>query len=68
MAHSSKIPLCDFIYVYCKVALPVVKNKEEVERYVCAYVLSIQKNQASYDEIYEDLNTMCNEIGRNLKF
>ena len=40
---SSKPPLCDVIYVYCEAALPVVKDQEEVERSVHAYVLSMQQ-------------------------
>ena len=59
MAPSYKPPLCDVIYVYCKAALLVVDNQEEVERSVCAYVLSMQQQkQASDDEIYEGLNKM----------
>ena len=53
MATSSKPPLCDVIYIYCKVALPAVKNQKEVERSVRAYVLLMQQQQASDDEIYE---------------
>ena len=55
MAPSSKPLLCDVIYVYCKVALPAVKNKEEVEveRSVHAYVLLMQQQQSYDDEIYE---------------
>ena len=53
MAPSSKPPLCDVIYIYCKVALPSVGNQEEVEISVRAYVLLIQKQKASDDEIYE---------------
>ena len=68
MSPSSKPLLYDVIYVYCKVALPAVKNPEEVERSVCAYVLLMQQQQVSDDEIYEGLNTMCNEIGCPLKF
>ena len=41
-APSYKLPLCDVIYVYCKVALPAVKNQEEVEISVPAYVMSMQ--------------------------
>ena len=33
-----------------------------------AYVLSMQQQEATDDEIYEVLNTMCNEIGCPLKF
>ena len=33
-----------------------------------AYVLSMKKQQASDDEIYEGLNKMCNEYGFPLKF
>ena len=33
-----------------------------------AYVLSMQQQQASDDEIYESLNNICNEIGCPLKF
>ena len=33
-----------------------------------AYVLSMQQQQASDDEIYEGMNKMCNEIGCPLKF
>ena len=68
MAPSSKPPLCDVIYVYCEAALPVVKDQEEVERSVHAYVLSMQQQQASDDEIYEGLNKMYNEIGCPFKF
>ena len=70
MAPSSEPFLCDFIYVYCKIALPAVENPEEVERSVRAYVLSMQQQQqqASDDEIYEGLNTMYNEIGCPLNF
>ena len=68
MLPYSKPPLCDVIYIYCKAALPVVKNQEGVERSVRAYVLSMQQQQASDDEIYEGLNNMCNEIGCPLKF
>ena len=67
MENSPKPPLCDVIYAYCKVALSVVKNQEEVERSVCSYVLSMQRQQASDDEIYERLNNMCNDIGCHLK-
>ena len=56
------------IYVYCKVALPAVENPEEVEISACANVLSMQQQQVCNDEIYEDLNTTCNEIGCPLKF
>ena len=31
-------------------------------------MLTIQKQQSSYDEIYENMNKMCNEIGCRLKF
>ena len=41
MATSSKPLLCDVMCLYCKVALPAVKNPEEVEISVRAYVLSI---------------------------
>ena len=68
MTPSSKPPLCDVIYVYCKSALPAVKNQEEAERSVHAYVLSMQQQQASDDEIYEGMNKICNEIGFSLKF
>ena len=68
MAHYSKPPLCDVIYVYCKAKLPEVENKEEVDISVCAYVLSMQQQQASRDEIYEGLNKMCNDIGCPLRF
>ena len=68
MEPSSKPLLCDIIYVYCKVALPAVKNAEEVERSVRAYVLSMQQQQAFIDEIYDLLNTICNEIGCPLNF
>ena len=68
MATSSKLPLCDVIYVYCKAALPAVNNQEEVERLVHAYVLSMQQQQASDDEIYKGMNKMCNEICCPLKF
>ena len=68
MAPSSKPPLCDVIYVYCKAALTAVKNQDKVERSVCAHVLSMQQQHASDDEIYEDMNKMCNEVGCPLKF
>ena len=68
LAPSSKPPLCNVIYVYCKAALPAVKNKEEVERSVHAYVISMQQQQSSNDEIYEGLNNMCNDISCPLKF
>ena len=68
MAHYYKPLLCDVIYVYCKVALQAVRNTEEVERSVCAYVLSVQQQEASGDEIYEGLNTIGNEIGCPLNF
>ena len=68
MAPSSKPLLCDVIYVYCKVALPVVENPEEVERSVRAYVMSMQQQQAFDDEIYEGLNKSCNYIGCPLNF
>ena len=67
MATSSKPPLCNVIYIYFKVTLSSVKNQEEVERSVCSYVLSMQRQQASDDEIYERLNNMCNDIGCHLK-
>ena len=60
MTPSYKPLLCDVIYVYCKVALPAVKAQEEVERSVCAYVMSVQQHQAPDDEINEGLNTICN--------
>ena len=53
MANFSKPTLCDIIYICCKVALPAVKNQEEVERSVHAYVLLMQQQHASDDEIYE---------------
>ena len=53
MEPSSKPPLYDVIYIYCKGALPSVENQEEVERSVRAYVLLMQQQQASDDEIYE---------------
>ena len=52
MAPSYKPYLCDVIYVYCKDTLPAVKNQEEVEISVHSYVLSMQQQQASYDEKY----------------
>ena len=59
MAPYSKPTVCYVIYVYCKAALLVVDNQEEVERSVCAYVLSMQQQkQVSDDEIYEGLNKM----------
>ena len=67
MAPSSKPPLCDVIYVYCNAELPAVKNQEEVEISVRAYVTSMQQQLASDDEIYEGLNNICNEIGYPLK-
>ena len=68
MEISSKPLLYDFIYVYCKVALPAVENTEEIERSVHDYMLSMQQQQASDDEIYEGLNTMYNDIGCPLNF
>ena len=68
MASSSKPPLCDIIYVYCKAELPAVENKEEVEISVRAYVLSMQQQQAPDNEIYEVLNKMRNDISCPLKF
>ena len=53
MAPYSKPPLCDVIYIYCKVALPAVKNQEEVEISVRSYVILMQQQKASDDEIYE---------------
>ena len=53
MTPSSKPPLCDVIYIYCKVALPSVENQEEVERSVLDNVLLTQKQQAPDDEIYK---------------
>ena len=53
IAPSSKPPLCDVIYIYCKVALPLVKNQEEVEISVRAYVMFTQQQQVSNDEIYD---------------
>ena len=32
------------------------------------YVLSMEKQQASDEKIYEGMNKMCNEIGCPLKF
>ena len=52
MAPSYKPPLCDVIYIYCKVVLPAVENQEEVERSVRAYVMLMQQQQTSDDEIY----------------
>ena len=34
---------------------------------MCAYVLSMQQQQASDDEIYDSMNKMCNDIGCPLK-
>ena len=69
MATSSKPPLCGVIYVYCKSALPAVKNQEEVERSVRAYALMMQQQQQAYaDGIVELVNKMCNQIGCSLKF
>ena len=45
MTPSSKLPLCDVIYIYCKVTLPAVENQEEVEISVYAYVLLMQQQQ-----------------------
>ena len=53
MVPSSKPLLSDVIYIYCKVGLPLVDNQEELERSVRAYVLLMQHQQASDDEIYE---------------
>ena len=53
MAPSSKPPLCDVIYIYCKVTLPLVENQEEIEISVRAYVMLMQQQQVSGDEIYE---------------
>ena len=58
MEPSSKPILCGVIYFYCKVALPAVENPEEVEISVRAYILLMQQQKASDDEIYEGLNTM----------
>ena len=66
MSYSSKRPLCDVIYIYSKVVLPEVKNQEEVEISLRAYVLLIQQQQAPDDEIYEGLKNMCNAIGCTL--
>ena len=54
MAPYSKPPLCDAIYIYCKVALTSVENQENVERSVRAYVLFIQQQQQQEcdDEIF----------------
>ena len=35
---------------------------------MCAYVVSMQQQQVSDDEIYEGMNKMYNEIGCPLKF
>ena len=53
MTPSSKTLLCDVTYIYCKVTLPSVENQEEVEIWVCAYVLLMQQQQLYNDEIYE---------------
>ena len=53
MKPYSKPSLCDVIYIYCKVTLPLVENQEEVERSVHAYVLLMQQQQSSDNEIYE---------------
>ena len=42
--------------------------EEEVEILVRAYLLSMQQQQVSDDEIYEGMNKMCNEIRFPLKF
>ena len=68
MVPSSKTPLCDVIYVYCKALLPAAKNKGEIDRSLHAYGMSTKQKQAPDDEIYEGLNTMCNDIGCTLKF
>ena len=68
MAPSSKPLLWGVIYIYCKVALPAIENTEEIERSVHDYMLSMQQQQASDDEIYEGLNTMYNDIGCPLNF
>ena len=68
MEPSSKPILCDFIYLYFKIALPAVENPEEVKRSVCAYVLLMQHQQSPDDKIYEGLNMMRNEIGCPLNF
>ena len=41
---------------------------EEVEILVRVYLLSMQQQQVSDDEIYEGMNKMCNDIGYPLKF
>ena len=53
MATFSKPTLYDVIYIYCTFALPAVENQEEVERSVNDYVLLMQEQQASDNEIYE---------------
>ena len=67
MVSSSKTPVCGVIYVYCNAELPAVKNQEEVERSVRAYVTSMQQQLASDDEIYAGVNNIYNEIGYPLK-
>ena len=67
-ASFFKPPLCDVIYDCCKAALPEIKNQEEVEISVHAYVLSMQQQKGSGDEIYEGSHKMCNDIGCPLKF
>ena len=53
MTPFSKSPLCDVIYIYCKVTLPLVENQEKAEISVRAYVLLMQQQKVSDDEIYE---------------
>ena len=52
MAPYYKPLVFDVIYLYCKVALSEVEKPEELESLVCDYVLSMQQQQASDDEIY----------------
>ena len=67
-APSYKPLLYDVIYIYCKVVLAAGKNQEDVDISVRTYLLPMQQQQASDDEIYEGLNNMCNAIGCPLRF
>ena len=51
LSSSSKPPLCDVIYIYSMIALPAVKNLEEVDISVRDYMLLMQQQKAYDDEI-----------------
>ena len=53
MSPSSKPSFCAVIYTYYKVALPEVENQEELERSVRSYMLFLQQQKSSDDDIYE---------------